>query len=318
MLIDPHHHLWDASHFPWAPRYMPEDFLAQIAGLGIAATVFLECHTHYDTSLPEPLQPVGETRFAAAVGQAYANAETRLCAGIVACADPLADMDFATILDAHEAVAQGRLRGIRRVAAWDEDPTLVHAQLGASRNMLADPRFPAALRVLADRGLVFETWIYHPQLDELTALARQVPACTVMLDHAGTPAAIGRHSDVAASTAQWREAIAHAAEAPNMLVKIGGLAMLSTAVNAVRVARGDERWTIDTLAEALAPFVEHLIASFGPERCLWESNFPVDGGACDYATLFHAYEKVLAGLPGDHYDAIMGGNAARVYRIAAP
>jgi len=315
MLIDAHHHLWSQGLLSHDPVYMAGEYLADVAGVGLSASVFVECLTHYDENLPPPLRSTGETRFAAAVGARFADGPVRLCAAIVAYADPLADMPFATILDAHLAAGGGRLRAIRRCAAWDSDPALVYPTLATSEFMLADPRFAIGLHALAERGLAFETWVYHPQVREVAALARAVPDCPVILDHAGTPMVVGRHADVPATIALWREEIARAAEVPSLHVKIGGFATLGTAVDAVRVARGLERWTAPALAETLSPFLDHLLACFGPERCLFESNFPVDRGACDYATLWQAYRAALSGLDAAATAAVCGGNAARLYGI---
>lgn len=316
MLIDAHHHLWDAGHLPRDTYYMDAEYLADIAGLGIEATVFVECMTHYDPSLAPPLRPVGETRFAAAVAERWSSSPTRLCAAIVALADPIADMPFDMILDAHVAVAKGRLRGIRRSAAWDQDPALVYQSLATSESMLADPGFAYALRLLADRGLLFETWVYHKQIGEVAALARAVPACTVVLDHAGTPMMRSGHDSRERTSAEWREGMARAADVPNLVVKIGGFATPGTVVDAIRSGRGVDRWTVPALAEALAPFLDHMIGCFGAERCLFESNFPVDRATCDYQTLWRAYDLALHGRSEAERRLIFGGNAARLYGIA--
>jgi len=319
MLIDAHHHLWPASAEGFhATGYMPDDYAADTARLDVQASVFVECLTQYDTSLPPPLRSVGETRFVASVAAGRTIAGIQLCAAIVANANPFADMDFGAILDAHEAVAAGRLRGIRRCAAWDADPAFNHASLETSAGMLADPRYVAALRELAERGLVFDTWVYHPQIGEVAALARSAPDCAVVLDHAGTPLGTGAHADLARTEAIWRDGIARAAEVPNLFVKIGGFATPHTAVDAIRVARGLDRWTVPALAEALGPWLDHLLGCFGPERCLFESNFPVDRMTCDFATLLAAYRRTLDGLDARDQERVFGGNAASLYRIDLP
>ena len=191
MTIDADHHQWpgaaDGIH---DSGYMAADYATDIAGLGVQATVFEECLTRYDPALPLPLRSVGETRFAASAA-ADAPGGPKLCAAIVANADPFAEMDFGTILDAHVQAASGRLRGIRPCAAWDDDPAFSFASLETRPSMLTDPRYAAALRVLAGRGMVFDTWVYHPQIGDVAALARAVPDCPMVLDQAGTPLGTG-------------------------------------------------------------------------------------------------------------------------------
>ncbi len=312
-IVDSHHHLWMALEGFHQHAYRVEDYVADASGL-VRATVFVECNTAYDRSLPGPLQSTGETRFAAALATHIPGGPDMIEA-IVAHADPLAEMAFEAIVDAHLAVAGGRLRGIRRSAAWDEDTSLVYAVLETHRTMLADSRFATALRALVERELLFETWIYHHQLDELAALARACPDCPIVLDHAGTPLASGRHAGSSLTWPEWRDGMARLAERPNVHVKIGGFCVPGTSVDAVRIAQGLERWTAKALADALQPWLEHLLACFGAERCLFESNFPIDRLTCDFQELVQAYSMALSGLDEAKRTALFGGNAARLYRI---
>lgn len=314
-IIDAHQHFWAARM--GANEFLPADYLATIATakVHVAATVFAECLTHYDRQLPTDLQSTGETRFAAGIGERYAEAPVRLAAAIIAYADPLEALrPFATVVDAHGAVAQGRLRAFRRSVAWDEDETLNYASLKTRPAMLAQSPMRDAARVLAERGLIFETWLYHPQIAELADFALAVPECTIMLDHAGTPLGSGRHRDTDAFPA-WREAMARLAERPNVHVKIGGLVTPGTALDARRLERGLTSWTGEALAEELSPWIMHLLDCFGAERCVFESNFPVDAGRCEFGVLIDAYLDMLSAVPRHARDAVLSGNAARLYAI---
>lgn len=317
-ILDSHQHFWAAAPGAHAHEYLPADYLAECraGGLDVRATVFVECLTAYDHTLPPALRSTGETRFAAGLGAVHGAKAPHLAAAIIANADPLAhSLPFADVLDAHVSAGAGRLRGIRRCAAWDADPALTYAVLEPFEGMLRHPRYAEAARILAARDLLFETWLYHPQLEDLADLAASVPACTFVLDHAGTPLASGRYAGIDPAPA-WREGIARLAERPNVHVKLGGLITPGGLLDQVRAARGLDRWTRDALAEALAPWVGHLVACFGADRCLFESNFPVDRAHCDLATLVHAYADATAAFGVETQQAIMGGNAARLYRIA--
>ena len=319
-LIDAHHHFWSGGGADQhAPDYLPPDYANDIAPLQsiLRATVFAECNTHYDRSLPDDLQPVGETRFIAEISAAYANAPIKFAAATIGYADPFATgTPYEKILDAQIAAANGRLRAIRTSTAWDEDLSLNYPILRTSQHMLADSRFNGALHLLAERDLAFEAWMYHPQLDELTALAKAVPGCLIILDHSGTPLSNGRYVGAEAATWKlWTEAMARLSEQPNVQVKIGGLAMPGTTADAARRARKIVRWTAVQLAETIAPYLEHMISHFGAERCIFESNFPVDRMTCDFDVLVEAYAMALASLDDDARDAVFTANAARVYGI---
>ncbi len=306
-IVDTHQHFWSGGVGYHATPFLPDDYLALAEGCGVEASVFVECQTHYDHALPDALRPVGETRFAAGIGAAHADAPVKLAAGILVNADPFADMPFEAVLDAHAAVAGERLRGIRRCVAWDADEALNYPQLRTWRAMLGDPRAVEAARVLAARGLLFEVWLYHPQIDELAALAQSVPECRFVLNHAGTPLA-GRTDAIA----QWQDAMARLSAQDNVQVKLGGLVTPGTMLDARRIALRLERWDTEALARELRPYVAHILNAFGPERCLFESNFPVDRAHCDFDVLVAAY---LAVLPDANRAAVMGGNARRLYDL---
>jgi L-fuconolactonase len=319
VIIDAHQHFWGGEGETRGSSYLPAEYLDDIAPLAGAtrASVFVECNTHYDTALPSGLQATGETRFAARIGGMHANSNIRLAAAVVAFADPFdSGVPFEAVLDAHLAAASGRLRAIRRCAAWDEDETLNYPILKTRRGMLGDARLQGALRALAARDLMFETWIYHTQLDELDELAGAVPECTIILDHAGLPLAKGRFAGAADSEPIWRHSIERLADRSNIHAKIGGLITPGTTVDAVLARRGLTRWTAAALAEALSPYLEHLMRCFGPSRCIFESNFPVDRRRCDFQTLVEAYTLALGGISADGRSAVFAANAARLYRIA--
>jgi L-fuconolactonase len=318
VIIDAHQHFWGDEGETRGSAYLPRQYLDDVAPVAgaLRASVFVECNTHYDITLPSGLQATGETRFAAHIGGMHADSDIRLAAAVVGFADPFdSGVPFEAVLDAHLAAASGRLRAIRRCAAWDEDETLNYPILKTRQGMLRDARLRDALRTLAARDLMFETWIYHTQLEEFAELAGAAPECTIILDHAGMPLAKGRFADAADSETIWRHSIERLADRSNVHVKIGGLITPGTTVDAVLAQRGLTRWTAAALAEALSPYLEHLVRCFGPGRCLFESNFPVDRRCCEFPTLIEAYSLALGGISADGRAAIFAGNASRLYRI---
>lgn len=316
-LIDSHHHIWggDEDKGMNPPAYTCADYLADMAPFDLGASVFVQCFTHYDRALPPAMQSLGETRFAAGLGE-RPGTEARIARAIVGFVDLLGDGDLAGLVSAHVAAGKGKLRGVRRIVAWDEDESLNAPLLETAPAMLADPALVAGLHVLRDHDLHFETWLWHPQLPELAAFAAQVRETTIVLNHGGAPLIAGRHVDPARVEADWREGIARVAEQPNVLVKIGGLISHHSLLDAERQRRGLDDWTAPTLAEALAPWLEWMVACFGAERCLFETNFPVDRTHCSASVLVEAYVRALAHLPEPAQAAIFAQNAARLYRLA--
>jgi L-fuconolactonase len=318
VIIDSHQHFWTGMQAFGFPDYMTNDYLADVAPLGtrIRASIFAECNTRYDRTLSPDLQSTGETRFAADVGRRCAAQPVRCAAAIVGHADPFAETPFDRVVDAHLAAGVGRLRAIRRSTAWDRDDRFNYPVLRTREHMLLDDRFRHALCVLADRDLVFDAWLYHPQLGELATLAHAVRHCVIVLDHAGTPLASGRHADGDRVWSDWKAGMMRLADEPNAHVKIGGLVTPHSRLDAIRESKGLARWTAAALAEELGPWLEHLIGCFGPERCLFESNFPVDKAHCELSVLVEAYSLALGSRVERERAAIFAGNAARLYRLS--
>ena len=177
---------------------------------------------------------------------------------------------------------------------------------------LSDP-FRAGFRHLAPRELSFDAWLLEPQLPDLIDLARAFPETAVVLDHVGTP--LGRASyqgRLSERFEPWRANIRELAKSPNVAVKLGGLAMAFCNFPSFLA---EPRAPSAQLAEEWRPYIETCIEAFGPERCMFESNFPVDMGACGYATLWNAFKRIAAGASEAEKASLFAGTAKRVYRL---
>lgn len=330
-IIDPHHHLWDirrtlASVPPQhdflkavalSPVYLLPELLADFgSGHNVVASVFVECGAYYRAGAPEALRPVGETEFVNGVAAMSASGlygPARACAGIVAHADLTAGAMVREVLTAHKAAAPERLRGIRHSVAHDDDPSVLGFLQSPRAGMLAEPAFRAGLAEVAAAGLSYDVWMLAPQLPELVAMARALPQLSIICDHVGTPLGLGRyrgHRD--AGFAGWAANIRALAACPNVVVKLGGLAMPFGGFASFMT---DPMATAQALAEEWRPYIETCIEAFGPDRCMFESNFPVDRGTCDYPTLWNAFKLLSAGASEDEKTALFSGTAARVYRL---
>ncbi len=312
-IIDPHHHLWDRAGW----RYMAEDLLADVnAGHRVIATVFVQCQAMYRARGPAAMRVVGETEFVNGVAAMAASGHygpAQLCAGIVGHADLRLGAAVRDVLEAHIRAGNGRFRGIRHTAAWDADASLLNPRSAAPPGLLADKAFREGFATLAPLGLSFEGWLFHPQLDELRALADAFPGTRIILNHCGGPLGIGAYAqDKEAVFTAWSAAIRRLSECANVWVKLGGLGMRIGGFGFEQPADPPHS---TTLADAWRPFIETCIDAFGPDRCMFESNFPVDKGSYSYVACWNAFKRLAAGASREAKAALFSETARSVYRL---
>src|ERR1700688_2468792 len=312
-IVDPHHHLWDRG----GQRYMIEELSADIAsGHNIVATVYVEARSMYRANGPEALRPVGEVEFAngaAAMSASGGYGPAAICAGIVGHVNLLLGEGARPVLEAEIAAGQGRFRGIRHSSAWDADADVAGMYATRPKGLLLDSTFRKGFACLAPLGLGFDAWLFHPQIGELTDLARAFPDTKIVLDHCGGPVGLGRFANRREETfAVWKASIQEIAKCPNVVVKLGGLAMCLL---------GDdfhERALPPSSEEAAAGWRAHLqtcIEAFGAARAMFESNFPPDKGQCSYQVIFNAFERIAAPCSEAEKTALFSKTAAEVYRL---
>ncbi len=312
-VCDPHHHLWDMP----GSRYLVEDLAADIAGGHVvASTVFVECAQMYRSEGPPTLRPVGETEFveqlvAASRDGGRANG---IAAGIVGFADLTLGAGVRPALEAHLACSR-RFRGIRYASAWDPSEQIRPAHTHPPPGLLLDARFREGFACLGDLDLTFDAWLYYRQFAELADLARAFPETIIVLDHMGGPLGIGPYSGrQAEELAAWRRAIAELARCDNVVVKLGGRTMTMSGFGWHK--RADPPGSIE-LAAAMAPYFETCIEHFGAQRCMFESNFPMDRVSCSYTVLWNAFKRVTRGYTDEERSALLHDTATRVYRLNA-
>ena len=312
-IIDPHHHLWDRA----GSRYFLHDYLEDVAsGHDIRASVFIECGAMYRRDGPAELRAVGETEFAAGAAAMAASgtySHALIAAGIVAHADLRLGDRVGAVLDAHTRAAGGRLRGIRQIAAWHENPAARGSIANPPPHLLMDEKFRAGLAVLERAGLSFDTFLYHTQIDELADLARAFPDLPIVANHIAGAIGIGPYTHRRGEVfADWRAALSRLAACDNAHIKLGGLGMR---VFGHGFGERDAPPASEQLAEAWGPYFRAAIDIFGPDRCMFESNFPVDKGSCGYRVLWNAFKRIAAGASEAEKHAIFFATANRVYRL---
>lgn len=309
-IIDPHHHLWDIREFTTEPYasfeqkvYLCEEIVDDIrsSGHNVVQTVFAQCGAFYRADGPEALKCVGETEFVHGI-HAMSNSgiygDLRLCTGIFGSADLRLGAGVAPVLEAHMA-ASPNFRGIRTAFPADLDET-----------------FMRGYALLGKHGLSFDNW--SPDFDRLPALARLADAntdVTVIVNHLG-----GRIDPDASPDmlARWRAGIDAVARCSNTVMKCGGGQMRVGPweppyhMHRCAVPMGSE-----ALCDSLFPYYQYVIEALGPERCMFESNFPVDKECVSYRTLWNLFKRIATrlGLSASEKAAMFGDTAARVYRL---
>ncbi len=299
--VDAHHHFWDlkANSYPWlSPQrgadpfpdfeklcqdYLVADFHADVANQSIVKSVHVQAeHDEAD--------PVRETAWLQAVADDPAS--RGFPHAIVAWADVSSDAVEA-ILEGHAAFAN--TRGIRQMLNYT--PPAEGADvgvLGKHGNLLENDAFHRNFPLLRRYDLSFDLQIFPWQTEAGAKLVAGHSETFFVLNHTIMP--FDRSDD---GLRVWRHAAETYAGFPNVAIKISGLGM------------SPDGWD----PELNARFVRETIEVFGPDRCLFASNFPVDKLMSDYDTIWDLFRATIADFSQDEQRAMLRENAERVYRI---
>ena len=307
-IIDPHHHLWDmrGERAPWEQKvYLCEEMAEEIrtSGHNVVQTVFAQCGAFYHADGPEEMRCVGETEFVhgiAAMSRSGKYGSARLCTGIFSTADLRLGAAAEQVLEAHLA-ASTNFRGIR-----SPFPSDLNAQ------------FREGYALLAKHNLSFDN--YSPDYERLPVLARLAnahPEVPIIVNHLGGK--IDPNADPE-TIARWRACIDAIAGCPNAVMKCGGAQQrvgLDWEPPFHMHQRKEGSLGSEELCDLLYPYYRYAIEAFGPERCMFESNFPVDKECVSYRTLWNLMKRVARkmGLSETEKASIFSGTAARVYRL---
>ena len=314
-LCDPHHHFWD-RRLPSIPyqRYLLHELMADVdSGHNVRSTVFVEARSMYRASGPDELRPVGEVEFVQGLAAASASGvygETRAAAAIVGHADLKLGQGVAAVLETLQAASPNRFKGIRHNVTWSPDPALEDRE---TQGIMSNDTFRAGARILAGMGLSLDVMLSFPQLNELADFARAVPELPIILNHLGgisrTGIYAGRDDEVIPA---WREGIRAVAACPNVTCKIGGMGMPRWGFgwHARNIPIGSEE-----LAEAMAPWMNYCIEQFGPERSMFESNFPPDKVSFSYNVMYNAFKRLSQSYSPTERANLFHDAAVRAYRI---
>ena len=263
---------------------------------------------------PAEQRPVGEVEFVQGLAAASATGlygPCRAASAIIGHADLKLGDRVEPVLEALQAASPNRFRGIRHTVTWDPHPEVENRE---AEGVLASTGYRQGAQRLARMGLSLDTGVCFPQLPELAAFAKAVPNLTIILNHLGGLNRAGpyanRDDEVLAT---WRRGIAAVAECPNINLKLGGIGMPRLGFDWHSRTRpiGSEE-----LATSIAPLMTYCLEQFGPNRRMFESNFPVDKVSFSHHILFNAFKRFSKSYSATERAALFHDTAARAYRIS--
>ncbi len=314
VICDPHHHFWDHP----GSRYLLEELLADTnSGHRIVSTVFVECSSMYRQGEVPALAPVGETEFVQGIAAMSASGQygdLRAASGIVSFADLTLGSSVREVLVAHQQAGVNRFKGIRHATGWHHSDQIRNSHTHPPEGLMMMDSFREGVAVLDEMGLTFDAWFYHEQLPEFIDLATAFPDVTMILDHLGGPLGIGPY-DAESTFPIWRDSIAALESCENVHFKLGGINMK---INGFDWHNRDLPPDSDQLVDRTAPYYEHCIKLFGADRCMFESNFPVDKESCSYNVLWNSFKKLTSTRTEAEKSALFHDTAVRVYGLDSP
>ena len=311
-IIDPHHHLWSVQTM-FGIYELPALWEDTQSGHNIEKTVFIDCHSNYRKEGLSKFKPVGETEYVVQVAADSAtNPEHATIAAIVSHANMELGNEVEEVLNAHEEAGQGLFKGIRHAAAYDDTGTLWNSGR-PTLGPYAKPEFRAGVTKLGELGYSFDAWHFFHQNQDFLELARAVPGTSMILDHFGTPLGVGAYEGKQDQIfEQWQKDIEEIARCENVVAKLGGLAMPDNGFGWDKNAMPP---TSDEFVALQERYFKHAIDCFGPERCMFESNFPVDKLSISYHVMWNGMKKIAASYTDAEQHQMFYGTAERIYRL---
>ena len=316
-IIDPHHHLWDVGF----GRYYIEELLEDInsSGHNIVSTVYIMSSSNtkiYSKDGLEEFKPLTEIEFATSEGKRadlIPNNRVKVNASIVGSVDLTYGNKLQPVLEKAVNISEGRLKGIRMLLASHTDPRISSGAVKSDLGLMLHPNFIDGAKCIQDANLSLDFWIYHTQLNEMEKIARALPDLTIILNHIGGPIHLGEYEGKQAAThREWRSAMMRLSRIPNINVKLGGLGM---AVNGAKFHNSKFPPNSVQLSDVWKPWIYETIDMFGFDRCMFESNFPVDKGSCSYGALWNAFKILAKDMSDDEINKLFSKNAAKIYKI---
>jgi len=312
-ILDAHQHFWAAdSH---RGQYLVEDFLRDSGGgHKVLKTVFIECGSAYRQEGPLELRPVGETEFTVKITDKPAKksyGQLQLASALVSFADLMLGEKVRPVLEEHIAEGKGRLKGIRQNCNWDANPKFI--SFAKDNMMMADNKFREGFACLQKYGLSFDAWQYFTQLEQLADLASVYPGISIIVNHSGGVLGVEQYAGRSREVFEkWKKGIKKLASLNNVFLKLGGMGMPRCGFGWDELPEPPGSVEI---AAKLSPYFDFCIEAFGPVRCMFESNYPVDRASYSYTVLWNAFKLMTQKYSRSERNNMFYGTAARAYRI---
>ncbi|WP_347555640.1 amidohydrolase family protein [Robbsia sp. KACC 23696] len=310
-IVDAHHHFYERPGW----TYLLDEYLEDArSGHNITASVYMQALTRYRTVGPEELRPVGEVQYVTDVTAPLQTQKPQVAKGIVGYADLRRGAAVRDVLEQEIQAGAGRFRGVRHLVTYDADSALANPLTAAPPGLLLDKRYREGFSQLGQLGLSYDAWLFFPQLPELFDLAKSYPETPIIINHCGGILRIASYAKHRKETFEvWSRSMRELSKLPNVYVKVGGLGMR---INGFDFDKGERPPSSIELANAWAPWMMSCIEIFGAERCMFESNFPVDKGSYPFSNGWNAFKRLTAQASTEERDALFRGTVSRVYRLA--
>ena len=321
-IIDPHHHLWPKTTEGSANvkrlrlyNYMLEDFWQDTSsGHNVTDSVYIECSEFFWSSEKEHLNPVGETEHIKGLAQlSQKNSTKTSISGIIGHANLLLGKDVNEVLERHIDIGGNLFKGIRHAGSWDPSDKINNSHHNPPRDMYLMKEFGEGVKALRNKSLVFEAWQYHHQLTQVAHLARNNPDLVIVLDHFSGPLGVGSYATKKEEVYDnWKKDLKELSRCDNVFAKLGGLAM---PVNGLGFETNLNPPTSNEFMSNQRQFYLTTIDFFGTERCMFESNFPVDKYSVSYHVLWNAFKNLVKDFSQTEKDHLFFKTASNVYNI---
>ena len=322
-IIDPHHHLWPKTAAGSSNvrrhrlyNYMLEDFWADTSsGHNVTDSVYIECSEFFWSSGKEHLNPVGETEHIKGLAQrSQENIEQTSISGIIGYANLLLGKNVDEVLERHIDVGGNFFKGIRHAGSWDPSDKINNSHHNPPQDMYLMKEFGEGIKCLSAKGLVFEAWQYHHQLTQVAHLAKKNPDLLIVLDHFSGPLGVGPYANKKEQVFEnWKKDLKELSQYKNVFAKLGGLAM---PINGLGFEANPNPPTSEHFMSLQRQFYLTTIDFFGPERCMFESNFPVDKYSVSYHVLWNSFKNLVKDFSETERDQLFYKTASHVYNIS--
>ncbi|MDC3107679.1 amidohydrolase family protein [Paracoccaceae bacterium] len=321
-IIDPHHHLWPKTvkgssnvrrHRLY--NYMLEDFWEDTSsGHNVTDSVYIECSEFFWSSEKEHFNPVGETEHMRGLAQfSQENTGETSISGIIGHANLLLGKDVDEVLERHIDIGGKFFKGIRHAGSWDPSDKINNSHHNPPKDMYLMKEFGEGIKALSVRGLVFEAWQYHHQIPQVTHLAKNNPDLLIILNHFSGPLGVASYATKKEEVYdKWKKDLCELSQYKNVYAKLGGLAM---PINGFGFETNPNPPTSNDFLSFQRQFYFTTIDLFGPERCMFESNFPVDKYSVSYHVLWNAFKNLVKDFSKADKEHLFYKTASNVYSI---